>query len=543
MHAPLERAAMVARLGAELFDVAVIGGGINGAAIARDAAMRGLRAALIDKGDFAGATSSRSSKLIHGGLRYLPQGHLRLVYQALRERERLRRVTAPHLVRPIRFLLPFFRGRRPGRHAITLALALYDLMAWTPRAERHRRLTAAQVKRLEPGLRADGLAGGASYYDGWGDDARLTLENVLDAFYHGAVVLNYASLEGFTDAPPLRRLTVRDRARDALVEVRARTLVNAAGPWVDDIRRMELPACAPLVRLTKGVHLVVPAARLPVANPLVLTAHGGRIIFLMPHAGNVLLGTTDTDFAEDRERVAVEPADVAYLLGVINDALPGVALSAADVAYAFAGLRALPRVAGGASPSAVPREELIEASPSGLLTVAGGKLTTHRAIAEAVVDRAVKHLAPPVRRCSTRSVPLPGARPLGAGGSSGDSPRDSAWDGLPPATRGMLEARYGTRAVLVARLAAERPELATPLAAGAPAIGAEVVFAARYELARTVEDFLVRRTAMVWRAPAAAREAASAVARILAAELGWDGAAAPAAADAFRNRLVAPFRG
>jgi len=534
MRALLERAAMVARLGAESFDVAVIGGGVNGAAIARDAAMRGLRVALVDKGDFAGATSSRSSKLIHGGLRYLPQGRIRLVYQALRERERLRRLTAPHLVRPIHFLMPFFRGHRPGRRAITLALALYDLMAWTPRAERHQWSTAAQIQLLEPGLRIDGLVGGASYYDGSGDDARITLENVLDAAYHGAVILNYAALEAFTAARPLRGLTVRDLAANAIINVTARTIVNAAGPWADDIRRMDDSACPPIVRLTKGVHLIVAAARLPVRNPLVLTNHDGRIVFLMPHDGHVLLGTTDTDFAGDRNQVTVEPADVAYLLGVINEALPGVALVAGDVAYGFAGLRALPHVAVDASPSSVSREELIVQSRSGLLTVAGGKLTTHRAIAEEVVDRLVKDFALPARSCATRTVPLPGARPLGAD----DSSDDSCWRVLPLATRGMLEARYGTRAVLVARIVSERKELAEPLAIGARAIGAEVVFAVRYELARTVEDFLVRRTAMVWRAPGAARDAAPMVARLLASELGWDSARATAEADTFRTRIA-----
>jgi len=297
---------------------------------------------------------------------------------------------------------------------------------------------------------------------------------------------------------------------------------------------MDDPASAPIVRLTKGVHLVVAAERLPVRNPLVLTDHGGRIIFVMPHDGQVLLGTTDTDFAGDRDRLTVEREDVAYLLGVINDALPGLALGADDVAYGFAGLRALPRVAGAASPSSVPREELIVASPSGLLTVAGGKLTTHRAIAEEVVDRLAKGLALSSRGCPTRTVPLPGALALGED--------DSCWDGLPAETRASLEARYGTRAVLVARIAAERKELTQPLASGAPAIGAEVLFAARYELARTVEDFLVRRTSMVWRAPGAALGAAPIVARLMAAEFGWDTARETAEAERFSRRLAPPVR-
>src|SRR5947209_11616928 len=262
-----DRERSLARLRGESFDVAVIGGGINGAAIARDAAMRGLRVALFDQGDFAGATSSRSSKLIHGGLRYLPQGQLRLVYQALHERERLRRITAPHLVHPIRFLFPFYRRRRPGRFAVSAGLMLYDLLARMPAAERHRRLDRAATRVLEAGLGAEGLCGGALYSDATGDDARLTIENVIDAAEHGAAVANYVELEGFEHAGSrIAAAAARDLATDERFEVRARMFVNAAGPWVDDLRRMDDPNCTPSVRLTKGVHLVIDAARMPVRN-------------------------------------------------------------------------------------------------------------------------------------------------------------------------------------------------------------------------------------------------------------------------------------
>jgi len=510
LRSPLDREAILARLSTDRFDVAIIGGGINGAAIARDAAMRGLKVALIEKGDFAGATSSRSSKLIHGGLRYLPQGHLRLVYQALRERERLSRVTAPHLVRPIRFVMPFFRSRRPSHYAIRVALTLYDFMA------RIQHLTATEVVKLEPGLRTEGLVGGASYADASGDDARLTLENLIDSAAHGAAILNYAALESLGPSAPYRSLAARDLPSGERFDLSARAVVNAAGPWVDDIRRIDDPTCTPLTRLTKGVHLIVPALRLPVRNPLVLSDRAGRIIFVIPLDGYVMIGTTDTDFAGNREKVPVEPADVEYLLGIVNEAIPEAAVAAVDVAYGLAGLRALPRSGGGGVPSSVPREELITVSPTGLVTIAGGKLTTHRAIAEAVVDRLVKRLAMSVRPCATRTTPLPGARPIGKDWG----PSDEVWTGMPASIRITLQTRYGTRASLVARLAAERPELAKPLMPGASIIGAEVVFAARYELARTVDDFLVRRTALSWRTPAVAALAAPAVERVLAAEFG-----------------------
>ncbi len=350
---------MITQLGGESFDLAIIGGGINGAAIAREATLRGLKVALIDRGDFAGATSSHSSKLIHGGLRYLPQGQIRLVYHALRERERLRRVTAPHLVRPIKFVMPFYRGRRPGRFAVLAGLSLYDLMAWTPRAERHRRLSTRQVHSIEPNLLPDELIGGAVYYDGWGDDARLTLENILDAVYHGAAVANYMTAKEFgrTDGH-ISSVVVRDGETGAIVEIRARHFVNAAGPWVDYVRALDEPSYAPSVRLTKGVHLIVAAEHLPIRNALVLTDRGGRIVFVMPYQGWILIGTTDTAFDGDPQALRVEEEDIRYLLSVTGEALPNFRLDSSDVAYAFAGLRALP-IGPTDNTSAIPREEIV----------------------------------------------------------------------------------------------------------------------------------------------------------------------------------------
>jgi len=336
----LIRDEQIARLARESFDLAIIGGGINGAAIARDAAMRGLNVALIERGDFAGATSSRSSKLIHGGLRYLPQGELRLVRTALAERERLRRLTAPHLVKPLRFLFPLYRGRGPGRLALGAGLWLYDLFARTPRAERHRRVNPAHALAAEPMLNPVELAGGAFYYDAGGDDARLTIENVLDAAYHGAAIANYVELERFSHAEGrIAAAEMRDRLGGTHLELRARLFVNAAGPWIDDVRRLDDSAAAPSVRLTKGVHLVIERERLPVREALVLGDAHGRIIFVIPHGEVVLVGTTDTDFDGDREHVAAELEDVEYLLGVVEQSLPGATLTPADVAVSWRKMR------------------------------------------------------------------------------------------------------------------------------------------------------------------------------------------------------------
>ncbi len=514
------RAEQIARLSRANFDLAVIGGGINGAAIARDAAMRGLSVALIERGDFAGATSSRSSKLIHGGLRYLPQGQLGLVRTALAERERLRRLTAPHLVKPLRLLFPLYRGRGPGRIALGAGLWLYDLFARPPRAERHRAVNRAAALAAEPMLNPQALVGGALYYDAGGDDARITLENVLDAAYHGGAIANYVELEHFAHAQ--RRIAaaeVRDRLGGTRFELRARLFVNAAGPWVDDLRRLDDPAAARSVRLTKGVHLVIGRERLPVREALVLGDAHGRIVFVIPHGGAVLVGTTDTDFDGDRECVAAGPGDVAYLLDVVSQSLPGAKLTVADAIASFAGLRALGAAGDGRAPSAVSREEVMVESRSGLISVAGGKLTTHREIAERVVDRAASILDRGAGRSPTLDTPLPGARRVeikDAGGAA------QALAALPADLREALAARYGTRAIVPASLARQSPELARPLVAGCPVAAAEVIYAVRYEMAASVADFIQRRTALSWRHPRSAGAAAQQAARLMAAELGWD---------------------
>ncbi|HUA32803.1 MAG TPA: glycerol-3-phosphate dehydrogenase/oxidase, partial [Candidatus Binataceae bacterium] len=413
MASGLNRERSLERFRDQEFDLAVIGGGINGAAIARDAAMRGLKVALIERGDFAGATSSRSSKLIHGGFRYLPQGQLRLVFHALRERERLRRRTAPHLVKPIRFLFPVYRGRGFGRFTMAMGLFLYDFFARTPRGERHESLGAARVREYEPTLSRSGLKGGALYYDAWAEDSRVTFENVLDASLHGAAIANYTAVEGFARRDGfLASASVSDLRGGAACELRARHFVNAAGPWVDHIRRMDDPAANPSIRTTKGVHLVFQRAMIPVRESLVLGDSNGRIVFVMPHDRYVLVGTTDTDYTGDPAAVAAEPGDITYLLGVLGESLPGIKLTADDVVASFAGLRALVVAEGKGAPSSVPREEEILRSAAGLFSVAGGKLTTHREIAEKVVNAVMREMGRAIKPSPTRDTPLPGARKL-----------------------------------------------------------------------------------------------------------------------------------
>ena len=492
----------------------MIGGGINGAAVARDAALRGLRVALIDRGDFAGQTSSRSTKLIHGGLRYLPQGQLRLVYDALRERERLTRLTAPHLVRPIPFVFPVYAGRTVSRTALRAGLFLYDLLARTPPEQRHQTLSADTIAEMEPQLARSGLRGGALYYDGHADDSRLTLENALDAMLHGAAAANYVALTGLDrEGGKIRAAQVREAFSGDEFAIRARSYVNAAGPWLDAVRRMDDPGAAAAVRLTKGVHLMLKPERVPVRNSLVLSDGAGRIVFVIRQRGSLLLGTTDTDYSGEPDQVRAERADVDYLLDVLAQAIPDAALSAQDVTTTFAGLRSLVAGRSFRAPSRLPREELIVRSRSGMLSIAGGKLTTHRRIAQRVVDLVCRELGKKAGRSPTLTTPLPGARSA--------SHRLVQAGSITPSARAELAARYGFRTGLLDRLIELNPALAQPLAPHCPVLAAEAVHAAKFEMALTLEDFLLRRTALALRDPAQAEAVAARAACLMGSELGW----------------------
>ena len=516
MTSPLIRDEQLDRLARQTFDVAIIGGGINGAAVARDAAMRGLKVALIDKGDFAGATSSRSSKLIHGGLRYLGQARFRLVREALRERERLRRRAAPHLVWKTRFLIPAYAGSRPNRFELGAGLMLYDMLARLPKAERHRSLTVDEIMQIEPALKRERLRGGALYYDASTDDARLTWENLLGAAEHGAVIVNYAELKSLAvEQGRIASAAVQDISTRKDIALRARIFVNAAGPWTDEIRRLEESSAPAMVRLSKGCHLLIAQTRVPVREALALSTPDGRLLFVMPRGKYVLVGTTDTDFNGDRECVSVEDADVEYLIGMLNSFFPGLGLGASDVESSFAGLRALVTGHGDGTPSSVSREEMIHQSKSGMITVAGGKLTTHRAIGERVVDLICEELKIPAGRCPTLDTPLPGAWPIPQGAEGVEK-----LNRLTAESRERLVSRYGTRAPIVAELIESDPDLERPLVPDTDAIGAEVVFAARSEMATALSDAMLRRIGLAG-SPREARAAAPAAARLMAREHGW----------------------
>jgi len=540
------RRAALARMASETLDVLVVGGGITGAGIARDAAMRGLRTALVDAGDYGGGTSSRSSRLVHGGLRYLEHGWLKLVFEASAERRTLLRI-APHLVRGRPFTFPVFRGGRRPVWQIWAGVWLYDALSLFRNVHRARLLGRNGVLQREPLLRDQGLTGGAEYWDAQCDDARLTLATVRSAHRHGALCANHVRVEALEKAGGrVRGATLVDTLDGAPIAVRAHCVVNATGPWTDAFRRLDDPSSAPLLRPTKGVHVVVPRARIGNEGAVTLTSPlDGRVMFVLPWGNRSVVGTTDTDTDEGPDAIAPSPDDVVYLVRSANAIFPNARLTLGDVVAAWAGLRPLLR-GGGESTASVPREHRIEESASGLITIAGGKLTTYRVMAEQVVDRVSRCLhqldgRPVAPRPGTDREPLPG----GEVADVAVLESELIQEGLPAALARRLVWAYGTEAAGVRRLAREEPALAAPLADGVPVLAAEVVHQARREMALTLEDVLIRRTGLALRDPARAVAAAPAVARLLGGEMGWSADVGAAATARFENtvrRMTESFR-
>jgi glycerol-3-phosphate dehydrogenase len=462
--AVVTRADALERLGSREFDLLVVGGGIVGAGIAEAASAHGLDVALADKGDFAGATSSASSKLIHGGLRYLRLGDVGLVHEAHRERRLLMRVVAPHLVRRLPFLFPLYDGGPYRPWFVQSGIVLYSTLA---RARLNGLVGVERAKRIVPPLRTNRLRSCALYADAWTNDGRLTLANVRAAAERGATVLNYADVVG------LRGREGADVVADgATIAVRARSVVNAAGPWVDHVRRLEDARAKPSVRLSKGVHALVDGggdwgAALTIPHDRV------RVSFAVPWEGMLLLGTTDTLHDGDPESATVTDADVAQVLGEAAVSLEGIG----PVRATFCGLRVLPVGEGGTANAR--RETVFSTGRSGMVSVAGGKLTTYRRIALDALD----HLG--VHGLSRRPRPLPGATGL-------DRIR---WPvELEPAVRAHLLHLYGSLAPEVLAPAADEPSLLEPLVPGRPDLRAQETYARAHEWAVTDDDVLRRRT-------------------------------------------------
>jgi len=388
----------------QLFDLVVVGGGITGAAVARDAALRGLNVVLCEKGDFGEGTSSRSSKLIHGGFRYLQQLQFGLVRESCQERSLLSQTLAPHRVKPLPFLFPVYKTHKHRAWMLHGALSVYDRMDRA--SQPHRHLSADELLRLRPELSPRGLEGGALYYDAVTDDAHLTLDTARGAWEAGAAVLSYAEVtEFYATRFGLEAVEVRERLSGRVLRARARVAVVAAGPWTDVVRG-RCAARPPMLRVTQGSHCVFRRERVPGAEAVVALHPGDRRpLFAFPWRDVIIAGTTDTDYSGGLEEVRASRADVDYILEALNHTLPGLQLTPADVVGTYSGLRPLLRQEG-VRESLVSREHVIREEAPGIITVAGGKLTTHRRMAEEVVNRVVR-LLPPAGPPRTAVTPLP----------------------------------------------------------------------------------------------------------------------------------------
>jgi glycerol-3-phosphate dehydrogenase len=376
----------------------VIGGGIVGAGVARDAAMRGLSVALVDKGDFASGTSSRSSRLLHGGLRYLAQGRLRLVHEAGTEKMVLARI-APHLTRPMPFVFPTYHGTQWKLWKLRIGVKVYDYLSARRNFAPSCSFRTDETLRLVPGLNASGLTGAVRYFDAVTNDARLVIDTLRSAARHGATVINYCSFDRAERRADTWHCRLTDHLSERSMNVTARTIVNAAGAWADRFAQSRVE-----LRLTKGVHVVVPRERLPVPECVVMT-EGPRILFAIPWGERTIIGTTDTDYAGDPDTPGVEPADVRYLLDVVNRSFPSAKLRADDVTSTWAGLRPLIADRRG-RPSDISRAHEIHMTEPGWLDVAGGKLTTYRLMAKQTLDRVVELLGVKAGPCTTATEAL-----------------------------------------------------------------------------------------------------------------------------------------
>jgi len=529
------RTAALTELADTAVDILVIGGGITGAGIARDAAMRGFRTALVERGDFATGTSGRSSRLIHGGLRYLEQYAFHLVHESVRERRTLLRI-APHLVWPRSFLFPLFAGGRVPRWQLAAGMWLYDALATFRNVERHRWLSKRALLQAEPRLRADDLLGGPRYYDAQCDDARLTLANVRDAHRLGALVASYAEVQGFDRAAGrIRGARLRDRLSGATLVARARVIVNATGPWSDAVREDGRK----LLQFSKGAHVIVPRARIGLTEAVtMLSPVDGRVLFALPWDDLAYIGTTETPLDGPPGDVTADADDVVYLLRSGNAMFPDARLQPDDVVATWAGLRPLVRPPDARDAGRVSREHVIVVAP-GLVSVLGGKLTTYRRMAAQAVDRAAEEL----HALDGRVLPRPAAtarEPL-PGGETADLDliaTEVEREGLASTTARRLVRRYGTEAPAVARLAAATPHLAAPVATGATAIRAELVYAVQREMALTLPDLLIRRTHVFYETPGHGLPEALALATLVAPDLGWDAARCAAEVEAYRAEVA-----
>lgn len=507
------RARRMRRLVDEEFDLLVVGGGITGCGIARDATLRGLTVALVERGDYASGTSSKSSRLVHGGIRYLEQLEFGLVFESARERAALERLN-PHLVWPQSFVIPGFAGDRHGLAAIGFGLWLHEALSLFRGHGRHRRLGPDEAALKVPGLRREGLRGALHYWDCRTDDARLTLANALDAERHGAVTLNYTRYEELVLGPDgaVRGARLVDALTGEAMELRCRHIAYAGGAFTDALP--SAPGDGHLLRITRGTHLVVPRARLPVDDVVIMGTVDRRMVYAIPHVEVTYIGTTDTDHEPAPGPVVATREDVEYLLAATNHSFPDADLVPEDIITTWSGLRPLIRD-GAATASRTSREHQRFDDPRGVTTIAGGKLTTFRSMAEEVVDAAAARLRTLGREagpCRSAALPLDPALPPAppAGGPSSGALASHLWR------------THGSGMAWVEARLEQVPAEARPIIPGFPWVFAEVSYAVGFEQATRLADVMIRRLGIFYRATGQGLEAAPEVAAQMATLLGHD---------------------
>jgi glycerol-3-phosphate dehydrogenase len=516
-----DRGAVLDRLAGREFDVLVIGGGVTGAGAALDAASRGLRVALVEARDLASGTSSRSSKLIHGGLRYLEQFDFKLVWEALRERDLLVSKLAPHLVKPVSFLYPLHR-KVVERPYVGAGLVLYDALEGTKRpVPHHKHLTVRGALRLAPALKPSGLAGALLYYDAQADDARYTLTVARTAAAHGALIATQVSARELLRSPDGSRVTgarVHDEESGRDIDVSAKRVVLCAGVWTDLVHELSGIQAGYKVRMSKGVHVVVPYEAIRSDTGIIVRTEKS-VLFIIPWGQRWIVGTTDTDWTGDRAEPAATGEDIDYILEHANRILDKP-LTRSDVIGVYAGLRPLIAANDSTPTTKLSREHVVDTPVPGLTSIAGGKFTTYRVMARDVVDAAVADFGRWVPASVTDQLPLLGADGLAA--AAAEAERLAEDYGLARQAVEHLLDRYGTLTEEVLELTRDDPALAQPVAGGPPYLGAEVAYAVTHEGALHVEDVLVRRVRLFIESGAYGAEAVGPVTDIMGALLGWD---------------------